>query len=576
MRKLAKKINETQRNDQDSSNYLFLYKILTNLNDTNIFMLFLTFRLPSVYYNLIWDCDETYNYWDPLHFLIFGQGTQTWEYSPVYALRSYLYLLIHSLPLIPFKSLVTSKITLFYLLRFIFALIQSYIDLNLFKSLKKLSKDDPKIFQYVHYFYLIFNLTNVGLFLSSTSFLPSSFSLYLITYAYSNIYLNNYKRSVLAIGLAVLLAWPFVAILGLPVIINFLLKKSILKFLKTTILFGLIIGGALILIDSYFYGKIVFAPLNIFMYNVLDTTGKGPDLYGREPFSYYLKNLFLNFNVLFPLSISSILLLLSVSLKSKNFSKNSFLTYLGIFLWLLVFMTRPHKEERFIYPIYELLIISSALSVSLITNFLLKKNRIYSIIPNLIILIHFLLSLSRLLALLFNYSSTISIYFKLNDQNIKFSSPHLNYKSDINVCVGKEWYRFPSYFFIPERTEMHEWNLKFLESDFKGQLPGYFTRADNITTIIESTRHIDPLFNDFNREVTQRYVTIDKCDFLIDTDNLSDEKFNKATKLNWKTLASLPFYDSVEKYQILRSFYIPFFYEKQVLFTFFKLKVRVP
>jgi alpha-1,2-mannosyltransferase len=47
------------------------------------------------------DCDEVFNYWEPIHFLVYGKGQQTWEYSPEYALRSIyiyyyiLYLLIY-------------------------------------------------------------------------------------------------------------------------------------------------------------------------------------------------------------------------------------------------------------------------------------------------------------------------------------------------------------------------------------------------------------------------------------------------------------------------------------------------
>jgi hypothetical protein len=47
--------------------------------------------------NIIHDCDETYNYLEPLHFLLgHGSGMQTWEYSAAFALRSYLYLSLHA------------------------------------------------------------------------------------------------------------------------------------------------------------------------------------------------------------------------------------------------------------------------------------------------------------------------------------------------------------------------------------------------------------------------------------------------------------------------------------------------
>ena len=50
-------------------------------------------------------------------------------------------------------------------------------------------------------------------------------------------------------------------------------------------------------IDSLYYGKLVLAPLNIVMYNVF--TSHGPDLYGTEPWYFYLFNGFLNFNIIF-------------------------------------------------------------------------------------------------------------------------------------------------------------------------------------------------------------------------------------------------------------------------------------
>ena len=53
-------------------------------------------RSLSVMCAPIMDCDETFNYWEPLHYLLFGRGFQTWEYSPVFALRTYAYVAIHA------------------------------------------------------------------------------------------------------------------------------------------------------------------------------------------------------------------------------------------------------------------------------------------------------------------------------------------------------------------------------------------------------------------------------------------------------------------------------------------------
>lgn len=44
------------------------------------FSVLLVVRLLSALYNQVADCDETYNYWEPTHYLMYGYGFQTWEY----------------------------------------------------------------------------------------------------------------------------------------------------------------------------------------------------------------------------------------------------------------------------------------------------------------------------------------------------------------------------------------------------------------------------------------------------------------------------------------------------------------
>ena len=47
------------------------------------FAILLVARTLSAVYNIIHDCDEVYNYWEPLHYLLYGYGKQTWEYRYV-------------------------------------------------------------------------------------------------------------------------------------------------------------------------------------------------------------------------------------------------------------------------------------------------------------------------------------------------------------------------------------------------------------------------------------------------------------------------------------------------------------
>lgn len=57
---------------------------------------FLLANLFSALYNPIQDCDETFNFWEPTHYLSHGYGFQTWEWSPEYGIRDWLYIIPHA------------------------------------------------------------------------------------------------------------------------------------------------------------------------------------------------------------------------------------------------------------------------------------------------------------------------------------------------------------------------------------------------------------------------------------------------------------------------------------------------
>jgi hypothetical protein len=51
-----------------------------NMQMSYIVFFFLLIRLLGAAVNIVHDCDEVYNYWEPLHYLVHGSGMQTWEY----------------------------------------------------------------------------------------------------------------------------------------------------------------------------------------------------------------------------------------------------------------------------------------------------------------------------------------------------------------------------------------------------------------------------------------------------------------------------------------------------------------
>lgn len=168
-----------------------------------------------------------------------------------------------------------------------------------------------------------------------------------------------------------------------------------------------------ILVDSYYYGKVVFANLNIVLYNVFSSNG--PELYGTEPFYYYMINLFLNFNfVPFVLAVYFIYLAYQgiAFIYTKIFKKRKLretssvkeaFTMLSMYLWVLNFTLQSHKEERFMYPVYTLILLNAAVALvnaqNLLSALLPKLQKIITFFTWVFFLVFILLSVSRTIAL---------------------------------------------------------------------------------------------------------------------------------------------------------------------------------
>lgn len=140
-----------------------------------------------------------------------------------------------------------------------------------------------------------------------------------------------------------------------------------------------------VFIDTLAYGKLTIVPAKIIEYNIFGTAGRGPELYGTEPWFFYLKNLTLNFNIILPLALLSfpaLALTHTIDYRRLSFVKHgadetSPYTLLGLrlapfYIWLWVLSQQPHKEERFMYPAYPLLVFNGATTIFLIRGWVEK------------------------------------------------------------------------------------------------------------------------------------------------------------------------------------------------------------
>ena len=318
------------------------------------------------------DCDEVFNYWEPLHYLQYGIGQQTWEYSPEFAIRSWAYILPHAILAQGFELFITThKIKLFYLIRLFFGGVSAWIDALLYDSVKK--NVHPKVGIYT----LIFLIFSPGMFISSTSFLPSTFAMYFTTLAFvfglqSEITRKSAWNIVFCVGTGSLLGWPFAGALALPFICHIGMTRQKLRQIRwmfeasLLVLFGLLLP--MVMIDYVFYKKWTIVPLNIVLYNIFSGPGRGPDIYGTEPFYFYIFNCLLNFNFAFLFALSSLpMLILSFTMDKKRllnvFPVMFVLSF--FYIWFMIFTLQPHKEERFMYVVYPILCVNGGISLYL-------------------------------------------------------------------------------------------------------------------------------------------------------------------------------------------------------------------
>ncbi|CAF4123072.1 unnamed protein product, partial [Rotaria socialis] len=539
--------------------------------------MFIVTRLISALLNPIDDCDEVYNFYEPLHKLMYGNGFQTWEYSPLFALRSYAYILLHWLPisLIPSSCKKIEIIVLLMINNMAIYSFSSAIDKQLNSSIARN--------------YALLSIFNVALFRSSSAFINNSFSMYTVLFAYTCWFSNALSLSVFFIAFGSLCGWIYVAALGIPIAVDICFRRQrYMDFIKWSIISGLILLIPLCVIDSYYYGKLIITPLNHIRYNLFSK--HGPTLYGTEPWIYYIINGLLNFNIIYPLAIIGIILTPLIDLvfdrryiqTGKIFmirtKKKNSKFYLGkvaipytmivssIVIWMSLLWMQPHKEDRFVFPIYPLIILSASISIDQIENLIPRLVRLIKMKRNSvlfvrrlflysIIIFHGLISISRTFAILDGYSAPIRLLTHYNTTEIfeKSSDKHLN------ICIGKDWYRFPSHFLLPEKSQ-----LLFLRSAFKGQLPKAYSSLKN------ATRLTDKHFNDENKEEIDRYVNLNQCDYIIDHDSENSSEiqpnYSQQSQIITSVKMILP-----SKRSIFRSFYVPFFSVRSNRYTMLHL-----
>lgn len=503
---------------------------------------------------------------------------QTWEYSPDYSIRSWLYIAIHALVGNTRRLLPQStKLGEFYFVRYAMAFFCALCQVLLFRVLSF------TLNARIGLFFMIATVISPGNFHSATAFLPSSFAMYMSLLG-AAAFMNWHGGLKTSQGMTwfaagAILGWPFAGALCAP----FLAEEGVLALMSDKEMFfeafhrvGRGVVAAILLVfgdaavNSFFYKKFEIVSWNIVKYNIFSSTG-GPELYGTEPWTFYFRNLTINFNIWFVLALLSIPLFLAqkvFSTRQHGFQSGMrvFIFLSPFYMWLGIFTLQPHKEERFMYPAYPFLTMNAAIALHIILNAIGHSDpkTIVGRIPaklklmgvTSILFLSLDIGLARVIGLYTAYSAPLNLYTPLGAGVL--GQQGVGSPGDF-VCFGKEWYRFPSSYFLPR-----DMRPKFVRSEFRGLLPGEFSEARTGFGFWSGTWLPTSGMNDLNQEDLGKYTDIRQCSFLVDTqypenkDPLPPNEPDYISDVeNWEEVKCVPFLDAAATHVLARVLWVP-------------------
>jgi len=209
------------------------------------------------------------------------------------------------------------------------------------------------------------------------------------------------------------------------------------------------------------------------------------------------------------------------------------------------------------YPAYPALALNAAMALHIILaafgqsdpKTLIGKipGRLKLLIVSMVVIGSVDVGLARMYGIYTAYSGPLKIYEPLESIG----------SSGDSVCFGKEWYRFPSSYHLP--NNMH---AKFIKSDFKGLLPGEFSEAMTGFGLWSGAWLEPPGMNDQNIEDLGKYTEIRACNFLVDTYYPDSEPAELEPHYildteHWDRVACAPFLDASRTHTFARTIWLP-------------------
>ncbi|CAO1395837.1 unnamed protein product [Diamesa hyperborea] len=306
-----------------------------------VFLLLLLIRVGSVFIvNTFFSPDEYFQSQEIAHKTVFGYGHETWEWSK--GIRSYFYpMLIAGL----YKILALLKldtVTLVVLVpRIMQAILSAYSDYRFYIWSKK-SK-----------WSLFIVITSWFWFYTASRTLVNTLESSVTTIALSFFPWKETAENTLFLWLVSFLCFirPTSALTWIPLCFYHIKKSkhSVWELLlKRYLLIGVVVGGALVALDSYFHGSLIITPWEFLKVNVFDEIGS---FYGTHPWYWYFSS---GLPAILGIGIIPFCLSVFAAIKSWDELKNRQILLISIIITIFTYSLLPHKEFRFLLQILPL------------------------------------------------------------------------------------------------------------------------------------------------------------------------------------------------------------------------------
>ncbi|KAJ1730200.1 mannosyltransferase [Coemansia sp. Benny D160-2] len=601
-----------------------------------LFRILAVVRIAGALMAPIQDCDEVYNYWEPLHLLQFGSGKQTWEYAPQYALRSYGFLYVYKWAAQAMHLAIgfRTKPQVFYALRLAMALACAGCETLFVRRIADCV--DRRIAALT----ALALAGSAGMFHAASALLPSSFAMCLCTLASaaamrapSDDAGHLARRVVPAVAAFVAAAaggWPYAIIAAVP----FALEEISIRgdndndgccwrwrirrigWVAVTGFASLgAVAGAACAVDSWHYAQAaVVAAWNQVAYNVV---GGGSQLYGTEPWHFYIKNGLANANAVMALALASLPVWAAYCCAAtmRRSSTGPLAQLRSTHCWLLlfrilpfflvfgVFSAQPHKEERFLTIVYPHMCFNAAVALALAQRLCAwtmvragigapTRTRVAARLGRLgvgVLALSAAVGVLRMAALASYYGAPVRAFALLHDADAKAGNGFLPLGPTVKalwsgggaadtggsgsppatttavVCMGKDWYRFPSSYWLPSNHRLEYIPTRF----FDGHLPGDFLPTSESGSVRASTSAARADFNAQNRWEPRHALSDNStrtiarvCDAVVDAEYPGRGSDSHAVSdlldpARWRRVGCVPMLDQERTPLLGRVVYIP-------------------